>query len=228
MKSHQRSPILRTCRISTMTISELLQMLTAAIAVGAVIVSWTTSTRAIRANDRASKLQRVIETSAELQTQVALLSAEILPYWSDSETRTLYAQMPQAVKVHRAMEQIDVLSRLVNVHVDIADRPNRLGNPLVSAANMLADATMTLYLVLIPSEETSTHSVEEPLRYFANNSRNYPTASSDVELITKRVNSRGGPTDKGNIASMLVDECKEHFALKLAEYVRHSAGENGR
>lgn len=204
-----------------MTTSDLIQTIVALIAVGAIVVSWLVSSKSIRANDRATKLQRVIETSVEMQSEVGVLSAEMLPFWTDNETRAEHAQMPQTIKVHRAIEQIWVLSRMLHVHVMIAAQSEEPGKELTSAASMLAEAAMTLYHVLIPSEGAK-EKVEEPLKYFLKEVGESSLPVADAKEITERVEQKikehNDPSDSGNYADKLVEMCKANFADKLAEY----------
>src|SRR5699024_10503943 len=109
-----------------------IQTALAVIAIVSIVASWLASCRSIKESNRASKLERTIETAVQLQRAVGELQAEILPFWRDNETRSKYAQLPQEIQVHRAMEDVLVLSRLVGVHARIAARAKTESDALTS------------------------------------------------------------------------------------------------
>ena len=192
------------------------------IAIVSVVVSWLASSRSIKESDRASKLQRTIETAVQLQRAVGELQAEILPFWRDEETRAKYAQLPQEIEVHRAMENVLVLSRLVGVHVQIAARAKAESDALTSAAHILSEAAMTLYFALIPSVPPTASPGQLFITRLKDNDeiKRDEQALATAKSIVREVNSRDDQLDAGNISSSILMRSSENFSNCLSEFAQ--------
>jgi hypothetical protein len=200
-----------------------IQTALAVIAIVSIVASWLASSRSIKESNRASKLERTIETAVQLQRAVGELQAEILPFWRDNETRSKYAQLPQEIQVHRAMEDVLVLSRLVGVHARIAARAKTESDALTSAAYILSEAAMTLYLALIPTDPPTA----SPGKIFINSLKNRDETKHDEHalatakaIVQEATPNRNEPNDHGNVSSSILNESSEHFSDCLSKFAQ--------